>query len=191
MMRSAICIHCARARRPPAPTDRARPLPQYDEKGNKQEKPDIKACAPPCCICCGPKCCVLELQWCAWLCGPDADKCCDIVCRCRCNRMKLCICCGPQRDDPLWCHCCMCCRGPKTVTADTKVSFNECCECDCIENNCGPRYAGCQLCCCHCTCLRCPAGCQNKCCCEEERMMMDGDLVPFPKEPTIQEMDRT
>ena len=131
-----------------APT--ARPLPQYDEKGNKQEKPDIKACAPPCCICC-----------------------------------------GPQRDDPLWCHCCMCCRGPKTVTADTKVGFNECCECDCIENNCGPRYAGCQLCCCHCTCLRCPAGCQNKCCCEEERMMMDGDLVPFPKEPSIQEMDRT
>ena len=50
---------------------------------------------------------------------------------------------------------------------------------------------GCQLCCCHCTCLRCPAGCQNKCCCEEERMMMDGDLVPFPKEPTIQEMERT
>ena len=31
--------------------------------------------------------------------GPDADRCCDVCCRCQTERMLVCGCCGPQCND--------------------------------------------------------------------------------------------
>ena len=152
-----------------------RPWTEYDANGDKQEKPPFKACQPSLCLLWGPTCCVFELQWCQ-SCGGDADDTCDILCRCQTNRLKLCICCGPQRDDPL-CDCCA-----KSIAADAKVTLNEACECDCITNNCSFRYAGCQFCCFHVSCVKVPPCCPNCepcCCCEEEALYMDGDLKPL------------
>jgi len=177
-----------------------RPWTEYDMEGNKQGRPPFKACHPHACICCGPVWCVFECQWCK-ACGHDADRTCDVCCRCQTNRMKMFVCCGPQKDDPVkWCDCCLCCCGPKDGDADMRVSRQEACECDCVSNRFIPRYGGCQFCCIHITCVKCggccPADCQNKCCCEEEMLMMDGDLVPFTKEvkmllhPENQAMER-
>ena len=116
---------------------------------------------------------MLEFQWCK-CCGNDADRCCDVCCRCQTHRLKLFLCCGPQCDDS--CECCECCL--KSPYADGKVNVAECLECDCCCNWLGTRYSGCQLLCCHCSCVHCPAGCENSCCCcSEEQLRMDGDLV--------------
>lgn len=159
-----------------------RPWTEYDGDGNKQAKPDFKAFAPSCCCCLfGPTCCVFELQWCSH-CGQDADTTCDVLCRCQTNRLKICICCGPQRDD-MDCECCRscCCCQRTGWFANSNLTMNECCECDCIENHCGWRYAGCQLpcTCCHLTCVKCPGCCTSCLCCEEEVLYMDGDLKPL------------
>ena len=128
-----------------------RPWTEYDVDGNLQKKPDFKACAPSCCLFCGPTCCVFELQWCS-ACGPDADTTCDVLCRCRTNRMKLCLCCGPQRDD-VDCDCCIrqpccCCCQPGRMSAGARVSLAECCECEYIYETIepSPEHSS-QLCC--------------------------------------------
>ena len=129
-----------------------RPWTEYDMNGEKNRKPPFKACAPGLCLLFGPVCCVLEFQWCSH-CGPDADTTCDVLCNCRTNRMKMFVCCGPQCDDVRCCElpccctciagrCCCCYRGE--ITAGAEVTCAECCECDCISNNCGSRYSGCQ-----------------------------------------------
>jgi len=169
-----------------------RPWTEYDAHGDKQPKPDFKACAPSLCCCIfGPTCCVIELQWCS-LCGADADTTCDILCRCQTSRMKLFVCCGPQRNDVEcrdFCPCCSCCpcchKGG--LTAGAEVSAAECCECDCIDNHCGSRYSGCQppLTCIHVTCVKCPPCCADCCCCHEEILFMDGDLKPMHQATTI------
>ncbi|KAJ1455340.1 hypothetical protein M885DRAFT_520230 [Pelagophyceae sp. CCMP2097] len=154
------------------------PWTEFDVSGLKQKRPDYKAC--PCYfpfICfsyAGTTCCILELQWCA-ACGEPGERCCDCCCRCRCGRMPCCFCCGPQCDSIECCNgCCKdggCCE--KKVTID-----EPCCACCSCSRTCC-RYAGCSLCCCHITCAGCLRGCENACCCEEERMMMDGDLRPI------------
>jgi len=165
-----------------APPDK-RPWTEYDMEGNKQKKPPFKAFAPSICCCFGPTCCVYELQWCSH-CGADADTTCDVLCRCQTNRMKMCLCCGPQRDDVdcnCWRRCCPCCCGPGGMGADANMTMTECCECDCIENQCGWRYSGCQppCLCCHVSCVMCPPCFPDCCCCEEEILYMDGDLKPM------------
>ena len=112
-----------------------RPWTEYDMEGNKQGRPPFKACHPHLCICCGPVWCVFECQWCK-ACGHDADRTCDIICRCQSNRMKMFICCGPQRDDPVkWCDCCLCCFGPKgkplPAPADPRTLRFPTCACGC------------------------------------------------------------
>jgi len=160
-----------------------RPWTEYDVDGNTQKKPNFKACAPKICCLCGPTCCVFELQWCS-ACVADADTTCDVLCRCQTNRMKACICCGPQRDD-VDCDCirkcCPLCCGPGKWNASAKMTMTECCSCDCIENQCGWRYSGCQppCLCCHVTCVMCPPCCPNFLCCQEEIIYMDGDLKPM------------
>jgi len=171
-----------------APPDK-RPWTEYDVDGNTQPKPPYKACAPKACCCIfGPTCCVFELQWCS-ACGADADTTCDVLCRCQTNRMKACICCGPQRDDvdcDCLARCCPLCCAPGKFSSNAKMSMTECCECDCIENHCGPRYSGCQppCLCCHVSCVLCPpcCGCPDCCCCDEEIIYMDGDLKPMKME---------
>ena len=76
-----------------------RPWTEYDGHGDKQSKPPFKALGFGPCLCLGPTCCVFELQWPEWLCGSDADRCCDVVCRCQFERMRVCGCCGPQCND--------------------------------------------------------------------------------------------
>merc|ERR1712124_158169 len=118
----------------------------------------------------GPTCCVCELECCD--CCSGGDKMCDILCRCRTNRMSLFLCCGPQCDDPICPGCCH-----KSLAANGKVGLAECCSCDCCDSCCATRYMGCKLMCCHVSCVRClPC---YMCCCpcgEEEQVMMDGDL---------------
>ena len=76
------------------------PWTEYDYHNDKQSKPPFKALGiGPCCCCFGPTCCVLELQWPVWLCGKDADRCCDVCCRFQTGRMQVCGCCGPQCND--------------------------------------------------------------------------------------------
>jgi len=162
-----------------------RPWTEYDENGNRQDKPSFKGCTIRSCIAAGPACCVLELQWCM---GEDNDQCCDIMCRCRTERMNLFICCGPQCNEPLLPDFCGCCRRAK---ASGKVSAAECCSCDCLDSCCATRYAGCQWCIFHCTCVRCCFCCVPNCCCEEEQLYMDGDLKPIPKTAKGEEMVRT
>ncbi len=114
-----------------APPDK-RPWTEYDVDGNPQKKPSFKACAPKCCLFCGPTCMVCELQWCS-ACGPDADTTCDVLCRCQTNRMKACICFGPQCDDvdcDCLARCCPICCAPGKVGASAKVSMAECCSCE-------------------------------------------------------------
>ena len=77
----------------------------------------------------------------------DSDRCCDAFFRCQTNRLRVCICCGPQRDDCHCCECsrkcaklpCCCCCKKGKVTSGAALSMDECCECDCIENSCGSR----------------------------------------------------
>ena len=118
---------------------------------------------------------MFELQWCE-ACGDDADRTCDVLCRCQGHRLKMCLFCGPQCDEPLFPGCCY-----KSWAADAKVSMSECCEFDCCDPCCSVRYAGCQICCCHCTCVRCMPCCVGLCCLGgEEQLFMDGDLKPLP-----------
>jgi len=174
-----------------------RPWTVYDMNGDKQKKPHLKAmrCGP--CLCMGPTCLVFELEWCK---AEDADRTCDLLCRCQGHRLKTCLFCGPQCDEPLMPICCSC----KSAEANAKISVAEFCEFDCFDSYCcSPRYAGCQLGCCHCTCVRCMPCCVGFCCfaefysaecCEydymsccvglcylggEEQLMMDGDLKPL------------
>ncbi|KAL1495354.1 hypothetical protein AB1Y20_016723 [Prymnesium parvum] len=158
-----------------------RPWTEYDVQGSKQQRPPFKACTVKMGVVCGPPCCVVECQWPEWLCGPDADQTCDVCCRCDLGRAKLCCCAGPQCNDTSCCSCfgsccscCSCCYGNKP-----KITVQEACECDCLSNACGPRYAGCQLCCCHCSCVQCPPCLTYCCCCKEETLFMDGDLKPI------------
>eukprot|EP00039_Didymoeca_costata_P029312 m.24112 g.24112 ORF g.24112 m.24112 type:complete len:197 (+) comp7577_c1_seq1:192-782(+) len=152
-----------------------RPWTEYDMMGNKQDRPPYKGlpCGTFCCW--GSTCCVCECQWC---CGEDNDQCCDVICLGRCERMPVCICCGPQCDDTdcCDCDCCRCCSQPGR---SAKVGWQECCSMDCCEKCCAPRYAGCQFICLHITCIGCPAGCENCLCCKEEQLRMDGDCVPI------------
>ena len=159
---------------------------EYDKDGNKQPKVPFKACPFKMGLLCGPACCVFELQWCTWLCGPDADRTCDVICRCQTNRMKMCLCCGPQCDEQVLPDCCRCCFCKR----DAAISVHEACECDCLSNTCGPRYAGFQVCCCHWTCVQCPPCCTGCLCCKEEVLYMDGDLKPMPKAPDGVTMNR-
>ena len=162
-----------------------RPWTEYNTAGDKQGKPEYKACQYKQCLCFGPTCCVLELQWCK-ACGEDADTTCDVLCRCHTNRMKMCLCFGPQCDEPLLPGCCY-----KSLHADGKVAVSECCECDCLDPCLAPRYMGCQLCCCHVTCVRCMPCCMSCCLCGEEEMIyMDGDLKPCHLAPGAKKMAR-
>ena len=138
--------------------DSERPWTEYDLNGDKQAKPDFKACQFHTCLIAGPTCCVFELQWCE-CCGDDADRTCDVLFRCQTNRMLMCICCGPQCNEPLLPGCCY-----KGTFADQKVTMRECCECDCCDSICMYRYAGCQVLCCHCTCVKCYPCCVGLCC---------------------------
>jgi hypothetical protein len=159
------------------PADK-RPWTEYDASGNKQPKPEFKALSLTPCIWCGPTCCVFELQWCQ-ACGDDADTTCDVICRCHTQRLKSCICFGPQCDEPLLPGCCY-----KSWHADGKVSIHECCQFDCMDGLCAMRYAGCQWACCHCTCVRCLPCCVGICSVcggGEEELYMDGDLKPLPQ----------
>jgi len=168
--------------------DDKRPWTEYDKDGNKQEVPDYKACPFKMFLICGPPCCIFELQWCHWLCGPDADQTCDLICRCQTKRAKVFCCCGPQCTDTGCCTCChgcyMCCY------SKPKISVQEACDCDCLSNTCGPRYAGFQVCCCHWSCVQCPPCMTDWCCCEEETIYMDGDLKPMSQGPGNVEMVR-
>jgi len=175
------------------PTDAERELPpdkrpwtEYDGEGQPQTKPPFKGCAFRPLLICGPACCVFELQWCRE-CGKDADWCCD-MCLCRFGRCKACLCCGPQCDTPICPNFCKCLSHAQ---ARGKISMQECCEADCCDGCCAPRYGGCQICCCHCTCVRCSVCCVDVLCCQEEMLMMDGDLVPlYGAPPQAAEMER-
>lgn len=162
-----------------APPDQ-RPWTEYDGMGDKQPRPPFKAIPFGCC-CGGGALCVLEFQL-PQVCGPDADRCCDVCCRCQLERMMLCGCCGPQCNDVLpdvvVKYCCFCCDG-QSAFASYKVAAQECCACDCIENACSFRYAGGQFCCCHFSCVKVPPCCPNCCCLKEEILFMDGDLKPI------------
>jgi len=114
-----------------------------------------------------------------------------VVCRCRCQRARVFLCCGPQCNDV---HCCTeckkkcaCCTQCKKAHVDRKMWLNQCCDCCNCSEGC-VRYGGCVCLCAHFTCAMCPAGCENVCCFEEERLMMDGDLRPVrnsgPEVPT-------
>ena len=96
------------------------------------------------------------------------------------------LCCGPRFDDKLL-QCCACCKQlavchkcfyTKHVLADTKVRLREWFDCCGWCEQWHPRFSGFQLLCAHFTCVLCPAGCEDRLCCEEELMMMDGDLKP-------------
>ena len=157
-----------------------RPWTEYDMNGTKQKKPPPKACECGPLLCVGPTCCIFELQWCK-ACGEDADRTCDVLCRCKAGRLKMCLCFGPQCNEPLCPGCCY-----KSTTANAKVSIAECCECDCCDACCSTRYAGCQICCFHCTCVRCMPCCVGLCFLGgEEMLMMDGDFRPLPKSPDL------
>ena len=181
-----------------------RPWTEYDAGGNKQLKPPFKAMHLMPCLFCGPTCIIFEracravlheplhlqhfhsllrisraadavaVQWCQ-TCGDDADGTCDVLCRCQTHRLKMCLCCGPQCNEPLLPGCCY-----KSPHANSKVTLQECCELDCCDACCAPRYVGCQLCCVHCTCIRCLPCCMGACPCgTEEALYMDGDLKPL------------
>ena len=66
----------------------------------------------------------------------------------------------------------------RSMFGGLKVTAQECCSCDCIENQCSWRFAGARCCCFHLSCIKClPSDCfTNCCCCEEEILYMDGDL---------------
>ena len=68
-------------------------------------------------------------------CGEDADTTCDVLCRCQTHRMKMCLCVGPQCDEPLLPGCCY-----VGFHADGKVTLQECCELDCCDPCLAPRY---------------------------------------------------
>lgn len=146
-----------------------KPWTEYCADGRKQAKPKPKGLPIRCpLLCFGTLCCVTR--------GPCADSCdrnCDMFCRCKWERCKLCVWCGPD------CHmqCCnLCCHDTKL---GAKVAHQECCECDCISNACGNRYAGCTCCGCKCVCLECPHCCRGCLCCDEERIFMDGHFEPI------------
>ena len=163
-----------------------RPWTEYDANGNKQERPPYRGWMFRACLCCGPPACVWEMQLCE-CCGDDMDA---ILCKCNFGRLKMCLCFGP-RCDTRFCSCCVggCCGVSTNPVTSVKVQAQECCECDCFDR-CAPRYSGCILLCCHCSCLQCPVGCQDHCCCNEEQMMMDGDLKPLaPLSESIQRND--
>lgn len=163
-----------------APPDQ-RPWTEYDEKGGYQARPDFKAktCYCPFFVC-GAPCCVVELEWC---CVEDGDKCCDICCYCRCGRLPICCCCGPQCNETCP-TCCDLCEKPCCSCARMSAhGAGCCCCCDSCYQSCAPRYSGCKVCCLHYTCICCPAGCEQCCCCDEERLMMDGDLCRIPRTP--------
>ena len=171
----------AEERGPPDQT----PWTEYDVNGANQGKPDFKACTWyfPCLILpVGCACCVCEVEWPDFCgCGDDADRCCDVCCRCRCGRAKLCLCCGPQCNDTCPEYCCYeegCCH---RKCANARIGAKEsCCDCcDSCYHACAPRYSGCKTLCCHCSCVCCPPGCEQCCCCVEERLFMDGDLKPI------------
>ena len=121
----------------------------------------------------------------------------------------VCLCCGPECNKTCtntWRDYCCCQKGccseycakvslTKLINStQKKMAANECCDCcDSCYHCIGPRYSGCKLLCCHCSVIGCPAGCEkyvcyfvetvHSClCCQEERLMMDGDLVPIRKE---------
>lgn len=207
--RATIAMSRRKRRMPPD----KRPWTEYDANGNKQPKPPFKAArlAPPLLLV-GPTCCVLELQWCT-CCGDDADRTCDILCRCHTERLPMFLCCGPQCNEPLLPGCCY--RGwhadgksahnrasipaapalpalPSMIlslggdqsTLVITVTAQECCELDCLDPCCAPRYMGCQVTCLHCTCVRCWPCCMCLCPCgEEEMLFMDGDLKPCRLDP--------
>lgn len=162
-----------------------RPWTEYDQFGNPQARPPYKACGLYCpffFLPFGCPCLVCEIEWpeCCG-CGPDADQCCDVCCRCRLGRMPIYCCCGPQCNEACKDSCCCCCGGESCCTAccrNSRVAGHECCDCcDCCYHHCAPRYSGCKVLCCHVSCVCCPRGWENCWCCSEERIMMDGDLV--------------
>uniref|UniRef100_A0A7S3K205 Uncharacterized protein n=1 Tax=Aureoumbra lagunensis TaxID=44058 RepID=A0A7S3K205_9STRA len=168
-----------------APPDK-RPWTEYDKNGSNQDRPDYKACPLYCpLIICpvGCVCLICELEWPEFCgCGDNGDLCCDVCCRCRCGRLPVCICCGPQLNNVCPDYCCYAESCFQRQCASARVGAKEsCCDCcDCCYQMFAPRYAGCKTLCCHCTCVGCPAGCENCCCCQEERLMMDGDLQIIP-----------
>ena len=158
-----------------------RPWTEYDGSGHHQDKPPFKGCIFRPFLLLGPELCVGEVECCDGCCG-GSDECCDIFCRCRTHRMRMCICAGPQCDEPLCPGCCH-----KSPAANGKVALTECCKCEACSccSCCKPRYMGCKTLCCHCSCVQCFPCCMGCCPCgEEEQLMMDGDLKPLEDKST-------
>uniref|UniRef100_A0A7S3K4Y7 Uncharacterized protein n=1 Tax=Aureoumbra lagunensis TaxID=44058 RepID=A0A7S3K4Y7_9STRA len=127
------------------------------------------------------------METCAAMCAVVVDAVCGYFILLRLTKMltgrlPVCICCGPQLNNVCPDYCCYAESCFQRQCASARVGAKEsCCDCcDCCYQMFAPRYAGCKTLCCHCTCVGCPAGCENCCCCQEERLMMDGDLQIIP-----------
>ena len=165
-----------------------RPMPRSEPKWwtpGRGPRPEISrgvncGLLGPCPI--GPSCCVVEPTY------PCCPECCiEACCYGDCGKIPVCCCCGPELGD--FCPDCDC-RLASGLSRD-------CCDiCDCCGTCECTRYVGCTCGVCKCVCLYYPV-CLWPCgpslcpsCCVEDRLTVDGRLVPAydPDAPAAEEM---